>query len=215
VAPNSFPFDKDMIRKGPKRRKGDTWVPFAPEDVPALWQGAEARGDTQLADLIRLGAYSGARIEELCALETRRVSEASFEVVDAKTVAGWREVPIHPAIKALVKRLKRESKDGYLISGLTFNKYKDRSNAIGKRFGRMKAAMGYSPNFVFHSLRKTFVTLLENAGVPENLAADIVGHEKPRITYGTYSGGASLKNKAEAIVLVNYPASVTKQAKRA
>jgi hypothetical protein len=42
---------------------------------------------------------------------------------------------------------------------------------------------------VFHSISKTVVTLLENAGVSENVAADIVGHEKPRITYGLYSGG--------------------------
>jgi hypothetical protein len=49
------------------------------------------------------------------------------------------------------------------------------------------------------------VTLLEDAGVPENLAADIVGHEKPRITYGLYSDGASLKTKADAVARVKYP----------
>jgi len=41
--------------------------------------------------------------------------------------------------------------------------------------------------------------------VSENLAADIVGHGKPRITYGLYSGGASLANKAEALAKVSYP----------
>lgn len=49
------------------------------------------------------------------------------------------------------------------------------------------------------------VTLLEDAGVSENLAADIVGHEKPRITYGLYSGGASLATKAAALAKVSYP----------
>lgn len=51
------------------------------------------------------------------------------------------------------------------------------------------------------------MTLLEDAGVTENLAADIVGHEKPRITYGLYSGGASLAKKAAALELVKYPAT--------
>lgn len=37
------------------------------------------------------------------------------------------------------------------------------------------------------------------------LAADIVGHEKPRITYGLCSGGASLETKAKALELVKYP----------
>ena len=41
--------------------------------------------------------------------------------------------------------------------------------------------------------------------ISENLAADIVGHEKPRITYGLYSGGASLETKAEALGRVSYP----------
>jgi integrase len=65
--------------------------------------------------------------------------------------------------------------------------------------------MGYGERHVFHSLRKTVVTLMEDAGVSENLAADIVGHEKPRITYGLYSGGASLATKAQALAKVKYP----------
>jgi hypothetical protein len=34
-----------------------------------------------------------------------------------------------------------------------------------------------------------------------------VGHEKPRITYGLYSGGASLETKAKALGLVKYPSA--------
>ncbi len=48
--------------------------------------------------------------------------------------AAVREVPIHGKLAVSVKRLKKNSTDGYLLSGLTFNKYGDRSNAIGKRF---------------------------------------------------------------------------------
>ena len=57
---------------------------------------------------------------------------------------------------------------------------------------------------MFHSFRKTVVTLLEQAGISENLAADIVGHEKPRITYGLCSGGSSLEQKLKAINSINY-----------
>ena len=135
------------------------------------------------------------------------VSDEAIRVVDSKTHAGVREVPVHSALLPVVKRLREASTDDYLLSGLTFNKYGDRSNAIGKRFGRLKEAMGYGEGHVFHSLRKTLVTMLEDAGVSENLAADIVGHEKPRITYGLYSGGASLATKAAALELVKYPAA--------
>ncbi|NKF73030.1 hypothetical protein GO294_00272 [Ralstonia solanacearum] len=97
-----------------------------------------------------------------------------------------------------------ESERNYLITGLTFNKYGDRSNGIGKRFGRLKTSLGYSDLHVFHSIRKTVGTRLENAGVPENVAADILGHEKPRITYGIYSGGTSLAVMREAIEKIHY-----------
>ena len=57
---------------------------------------------------------------------------------------------------------------------------------------------------MFHSFLKTVVTLLEQAGISENLAVDIVGHEKPRITYGLYSGGLSLEQKLKTINSINY-----------
>ncbi len=57
---------------------------------------------------------------------------------------------------------------------------------------------------VFHSIRKTVVTILENAGVPENVVADIVGHEKTTMTYGLYSGGTTLAVKREALDKLAY-----------
>ena len=49
------------------------------------------------------------------------------------------------------------------------------------------------------SIRKTVTTQLENAGVPENVTADLLGHQKSRITYGVYSGDTSLAVKARAL----------------
>jgi len=184
---------------------GDGWVPFEPAEVVTLLNASIEKEDHQLADLIRLGMYSGARIEELCTLKAADCTEAVLKITDSKTEAGTREVPVHSKLVDVINRLKEASTDGYLLSGLTLNKYNDRSNAIGKRFGRLKKSLGFPDKKVFHSIRKTLVTLLENAGISENLAADIVGHEKPRITYGLYSGGATLAVKKEALEHVNYP----------
>jgi len=97
-------------------------------------------------------------------------------------------------------RLIDDSKDGFVLSGLSANnKYKRRSDGIGKRFGRLKTGMGFGEKHVFHSIRKTVVTILENAGVAENIVADIVGHEKTTMTYGLYSGGLSLAVKRDAL----------------
>src|SRR5262249_3439903 len=134
-----------------------------------------------------------------------KVKADHFDVEDAKTAAGWRSVPIHSSLKATIKRLVKASKDGFVLSGLTANKYGDRSNAIGKRFGRLKASLGFGEQHVFHSIRRTVVTLLDSAGVPENVAADIVGHDKPTMTYGLYSGGSSLLTKRKALARISYP----------
>jgi len=203
---DSRPFDKLTL---PKAGKGDgvedKRLPFTPVEVVQLLAGAVAGEDNDLADLIRLGMWSGARIEELCALKLDKVHEDHFEIEDAKTPAGWRLVPIHPKLSPVVERLREKGKDGYLLSGLTANKYGDRSNAIGKRFGRLKTALGFGDRHVFHSIRKTVATLLENAGVPENVASDILGHEKPTMTYGLYSGGNALEVMREALRRIDYP----------
>ena len=52
---------------------------------------------------------------------------------------------------------------------------------------------------------KPKTTTLENASVLENASADILGHEKPTMTYGVYSGGASLAQKRKAIEKLAYP----------
>ena len=181
------------------------WVPFQPSEIVAILQASIAKDDSELADLIQLGMYTGARIEELCSLKVSECLNDALAITDSKTMAGIRYVPIHSQLIPIIERLKRESKNEYLLSGLTFNKYKDRSNAIGKRFGRLKKSLGFPDKKVFHSIRKTVITMLENAGISENLAADIVGHEKPRITYGLYSEGHSLSAMKEAIEKIIYP----------
>jgi integrase len=75
---------------------------------------------------------------------------------------------------------------------------------MGTRFGRLKKGAGFGKELVFHSIRKTVAALLENAGVSENVAADIIGHDKPTMTYGLYSGGASLAVKREATQKLRY-----------
>ncbi len=189
-------------------RKTKGWVPFAPAEVVALKKRAAAEDDHELADLIDLGMWSGARIEELAALKVTEVDlkAKAFKVADAKTAAGIREVPIHDSLMPTMRRLIGGRSEGYVLAKLTENKFGDRSNAVGKRFGRLKKAAGFGAAHVFHSIRKTVVTQLENAGVSENIAADIVGHEKPRITYGMYSGGATLEVKREALAKLEYPA---------
>jgi len=204
VVPNEFKIGKKRNSKALNKR--ESWLPFEANAVVQIHQAALSKGDDLLAELILLGAYTGARIEELCSLKKGDVnlSSRSFRITDSKSEAGIREIPIHDEILPLIKRLLESDDPIYLMPGLSISAFGDRSNAMGKRFGRLKTAMGYTSRYVFHSIRKTFTTLLENAGVNENITADIVGHEKPRMTYGLYSGGTNLEVKREAISKVKY-----------
>ena len=175
---------------------------FTPNDFNKLLK--QCRKDEQLSTLIWLGVYTGCRIEELCSLKLEHTLTDRFLIHDAKTEAGNRIVPIHDDIKGLVKSLKGHSNDGYLLTGLTFNKYGDRSNAIGKRFGRLKLRCGFGRDLVFHSFRKGVATQLETAGVPENVTARLLGHEFNTMSYGVYSGGVSFEVLLCAIEKLNW-----------
>ena len=208
-APDPFA-NLEVARRANGRAKGKTPAevrrPFEAEEVVKLHRAAQERGDAALADLILLAAYTGCRIEELCSLTLDRVHDDHFEIVDAKTAAGWRDVPIHSKLRQTVARLVAQSEDGYLLSGLASNKYGHRSDAIGKRFTRLKRANGFGPQHVFHSIRKTVATLFERAHVPINVAAEIMGHEKAgTLTQTLYSGGFTHEERVVAVEKLVYP----------
>jgi integrase len=198
------PFNKVLPSKS--RRKTKTAIEaegraFRVADYHKLMASCE---HPALTDLIHLGAYTGCRIEELCSLKLENVLADRLQIENAKSQAGWRTIPIHKDIAQTVARLVDTSDDEYLLSGLTFNKYGGRSNAIGKRFGRLKKALGYSENYVFHSLRKGFATQLENANIPLNVSARLMGHEIQNETFGRYSDGLALDVLLQAISHVSW-----------
>ncbi|OWY12321.1 hypothetical protein B6V72_14595 [Thioclava sp. F34-6] len=204
--------DRDPFRDAvPKQKKNSKATfqekrrTFSPEAVVSLLQAAQDKGDHELGRLIWAGMWTGCRIEELCALRVEDVQEDRFVLTDAKSEAGLREVPIHSQLRPALQRMCATSKDGYVFSGLTFNKYQDRSNAVGKRFGRLKTALGFDKTYVYHSLRKTVATQLDAAGVSEAVSARIVGHDLKTMTYGLYSGGIPFEKKRDALEALSYP----------
>jgi integrase len=206
VAPDPFVGSFRLAVKAAKRNTVDR-VAFTPAELVKVFTGARAGGDSALADLIAMGAYTGCRVEELCSLTVATSADGVFNVTDAKTSAGIRQVPIHPALVPVVKRLqKAAAADGYLIPSTAAGKYGVRSDPLSKRFGRLKTALKFGPGHVFHSIRKTVATLLEQAGVKEGIAADILGHEKKTLSYGLYSSGSSMDQKRAALMMVTYPA---------
>lgn len=210
IVPDDIEPFRDVVPKKKRKTKGDIAAqrrPLTSDDVVLLLRAATQKGDLELARLIWLGMWTGCRIEELCSLRVVDAKADHLQIIDAKSEAGWREVPIHTALSSGIEWMRTNSNDGFLLSDLGEIKYGDRSNAIGKRFGHLKTKLGYGQQHVFHSLRHTVTTQLDVAGIPEAVSARIVGHEIPTMTYGVYSGGAPLKVKQEAIENLSYPLS--------
>jgi integrase len=165
-----------------------------------------------LAAAIRIAAYGGARIEGVSKLRVSDIridpdTNVRFMRMDDKTAAGNRYVPVHPRIATLIDRLiKGADADGYLIRSAAKNKYRERSQPLGKRFGRLKTSVGFDHRFVFHSIQHTVADLLETAECPEGVAQDIVGHVKTGMTFGLYTGETRIDHRIKWLTTaVRYP----------
>jgi len=94
VAEEHLPLAKLALPKESSKGNGKTTrAAFEAADVVKLLGLAEDRKDTELADLIRLGMWTGARIEELCALKADDVTGDHLDIQDGKTAAGCGRSP--------------------------------------------------------------------------------------------------------------------------
>ncbi len=191
------------------------WIAFSPQEAQRALLAIPAK-DEQLNAVVLIGMYTGMRIEEICSLKVDDIKLIDgiqcFEITNAKTLAGDRVVPIHSKLLPLIEKLLRVAKgdhfeapkDTYLIPELTFNKYANRSNAVGKRFGRLKKSLGFSDKKVFHSIRSCVVTQLDRSGFRETSIAKLVGHENPNVTIKRYSQGQDIPELSKMIMSLNY-----------
>lgn len=198
------PFEKQELPKLRVKDKAKTArKAFTMDELQRIYTVAQEKGQGRLCDLMALGLLTGARIEELAQLRKDSIVTVegihSFRIDDSKTLAGIREIPVHPALEPLIKRLIADSPDGYLLPSSAGNKYDNRSDPLSKAFGRLKTSLGFGKQHVFHSVRATTITLLLRAGVPGTTVANIVGHETGLVTFDVYDEGASPQQKLEAI----------------
>ena len=183
---------------------------YTDDEIALILDQLQLKQDDGLTAITMLAMYTGARISELAGLRVDSVVTndgiTCLKIDDAKTKAGNRAVPIHPKIQGLVKTLITDSTDGYLVTGVKSKGGKDRrADVLGKRYGRLVRNDCKLPKSkVFHCFRNTVATKLESTGVPENIAADIVGHDKATMTYGLYSGGTSTQQKFDAVKSIEY-----------
>jgi integrase len=194
---------QESTRGGVKPRRRHYTVEEFGKLVGAL---AEHTKGSPLLPLSLLSAYSGCRIEELCAMKLAHVTDETLFVAEGKTTAAVRHVPIHPVIAPIVAKLKATSKDGYLISGLIpGGPDHTRSAYPVKKFGRfLRKHVTEDPNLTFHSLRKSFTQRAMTAGIPEPTVDVITGHKLAGMSYGVYADAPDFPVWVEAVRKVTY-----------
>lgn len=199
--------DVSRTKAATSESQNKSYIPFDTADCWRLYDAAQEDGYEHLADIIKLGMYTGCRIGELCHMKLEQVTDEWLQVADAKTYSGQREIPIHKDVQQLVERLKQTSTDGFLLSGLPSNNdFDDRSRGMSQKFGRLKSKLNFEKKrYAFHSFRSTILNRMENAGVNELFAARIAGHKIPTMSYGVYSGQIDWSNAVEAMAQVQYP----------
>lgn len=195
---------KDTRPKASKRR------PFRLEERrTVLAQAIEEGGENgDMAWLIRLGAYTGCRLEELAQLARDNVGEidgiACIEIDDLagrniKNAGSVRTVPLHPAIRHDFMEWVRKGRGKRVFTSFTPDRDGRFANEVSGDFARLmdRAALP-DPRLTFHSLRHTLKRAMSDAGLDPDVRRAVLGHAA-RDVHDTYGGGVSLARVAEEL----------------
>lgn len=200
--------------------------PFTSSEMLALLQGTSSQ--PYMADLIRIAALSGMRLEEIYLLRVRDCGAGIFSIRKGKTANAIRQVPVHPDLTAIVEKLtKGRSPETYLIDpdAAVVAKTDIRSAAASKAFSyyRRKLKLDERPNgklksnIDFHSLRRWFIQQARDAldrgavGFTPWTIADVVGHDDEdmkgmlRLTMQRYAGPSAEEARKACIESVKLP----------
>ncbi len=180
----------EKLKEGKRRRPAF----YTKDQVDRLVQIAQGRGDDALAQAIELSAYSGLRQGEARRLHVDDVDWRNNVLLvggtaDTRTKGrNYREVPIHPRLKPLLK--SRTGTDrGY--HDIIFDEFPNQWNLhrrwkhvlrIANREDRTITEQHY-----WKTLRNSFITWALDDGVPSMKVKGWAGHSSITVTEGYYS----------------------------
>ncbi len=198
-----------------KLRAGDNVKPYLAwedDELQRLLSPRPKRSD--LLEVILVGMFTGMRLDEIASLtwsQVRQTTEGGvvfhyFQVEEAKTAAGKRQVPVHADLGWLLARKPGASGDRLWPTFNEEGRGKKAGNDAGREFSRFKTDRGFIDRTkTFHSFRKNVTRIMERSGVPENDWAQIFGHERG-FTYKVYNpDGIDMRQRAEIIARISYP----------
>lgn len=209
------PFAPFTLEK-PHTVRADDERPYTDTEVQRILMGRPMEGD-RMMDVIVIAALTGARLDAVIDLKVNNLLDGYFTFKAQKRERDVRHVPVHPDLDEIVaRRIAGKSPEDDLFPewpGPPPTSVKPRSSYFSKRYTKYTSDLGVRDEehgrrrskINFHSWRRWFITKLERARVREPLIAAIVGHKRPGMTLGLYSGGPEFLEAQEAIALVKLP----------
>lgn len=153
----------------PSPKKPDLHTPTTEEIETLLAHVSKNERSKELELCIRLAAFCGLRLSEICALEADDFKEGFMTISKAripdpegfyvtkqpKTLSSYRQVPVPESVSAMIPK-----GDGRII--------KAESDVISKRFKRaVRFAFHGTVSFRFHDLRHYYASVTHALGVPD------------------------------------------------
>lgn len=118
--------------------------------------------------------------------EYRKLSGKSLYLTRPKSRAGWRVIPLVEPLRSILQLQIGSQKDGLVF--LRDERPWDPDRAT-KEWRKILVEAGLPDDVVLHGSRHTTVDLLYEAGVPEAVISEIVGHSSRSVTRGYKSRG--------------------------
>lgn len=183
------PWLDQSIRRTEARTRQNKLRAYTAVELRALvFPGPE---DPVLRDLIWLGLFTGARLNELCELRPEDVKDGGLEIRQGKTDAAQRWLPIPEPVAEIVAG--RAKNDGWLFPDLKpGGPDLKRSWNVQKRVNRwIGKTLEDSSEVNFHSLRRSYATACEQVDLHLNTQSQLMGHTKPSLAGRVYAAGQS------------------------
>lgn len=146
--------------------------PFSTDEVQKVWDNVERN---EYVQIILMLLYSGVRISELLDLKKENVflEERYFDVIESKTDAGIRKVPISKKTLPYFEYWMKKNDCEYLVSTIEGEHflYRNYYDSYWKPFMK-EMNMKHKP----HDTRHTTISMLAAVYVNQTIIKKIVGH---------------------------------------
>jgi integrase len=205
----------EFVESVRRKTSDDARRPFT---VPEIRKVIEV-ADKEWKSLVLFALYTGQRLADLATLRWDNIDLVRNEIRIQTRKTGKRlAIPIAPPLKTHIESLPA-AREGYLHpkaavivtsqkrSGTLSNQFANllaqaglRDKAPHRSRGKGRDAKRSSNGLSFHALRHTAVSLLKDAGIPEAVVMELVGHDSEAMSaHYTHVGTEALAKAVAAL----------------